>query len=307
MTNDTFKVAIIGTGKVGMTAAFSLVTKGIPSELVLVSREKSKAESEKLDLEHALPFLSPCIITATDNYADIAGTDLVVFTAGAAQEEGESRLDLAKKNVGIVETLVPQIVANAPEAVLLMVTNPVDVLTFHAARLAGWPHGRVFGSGTMLDTARFRWHLSQLFHVDPRSIHAYILGEHGDSSFPVLEHASIGGQLLSRFPQFSAEKVREAYELSRSAAARIIEGKGATYYAIATVVTQLAEVIERNKRSVLPVSVPLDNYYGISGVSLSVPCIVGRQGVEQVLETQLSADEQVQLSKSADIVRQYLG
>lgn len=306
MTHDTFKIAIIGTGKVGMTAAFSLITKGIPSELVLVSREKEKAESEKLDLEHALPFLSPCDIIATDSYADIAGADFVVFTAGAAQEEGESRLDLAKKNVGIVETLVPQIRDNAPDAVLLMVTNPVDVLTFHASRIAGWPHGRVFGSGTMLDTARFRWHLSELFEVDPRSIHAYILGEHGDSSFPAIEHASIGGQLLTRFPQFSKEKIQGAYELARTAAARIIEGKGATYYAIATVVTQLAEVVQRNKRSVLPVSVPLENYYGVGGVSLSVPCIVGRRGVEQVLETQLSADEQVQLTRSAEMIRQYL-
>ncbi len=306
MADENFKIAIIGTGNVGMTSAFSLITQGIPSELVLISRDKAKAESEKLDLEHALPFLSPCRIVATDDYAQLQESDLVVFTAGAAQEPGESRLDLAKKNIGILETLVPKITANAPDAVLLMVTNPVDVLTFRAAKLTGWPAGRVFGSGTMLDTARFRYHLSQVFEVDPRSVHAYILGEHGESSFPVLEHASIGGQPLSRFPQYTPQKVNAAYDLARTAAARIIEGKGATYYAIATVVTQLAEVIARNQRSVLPVSIPLENYYGISGVSLSVPAIVGRRGVEQVLETALSADEQVALAKSAEVVRQFL-
>ncbi len=306
MIKTVFKIAIIGTGKVGMTTAFSLITRGIPSELVLVSRDQAKAESEKLDLEHALPFLSACDIIATDDYANLAATDLIVFTAGAAQEPGESRLDLAKKNLSIVETLMPKIVANAPEAVLLMVTNPVDILTFRAAQLSGWPYGRVFGSGTMLDTARFRWHLSRVFDVDPRSIHAYILGEHGESSFPVIEHATIGGQALSRFPQFSAEKIRESYDLARSAAARIIEGKGATYYAIATVVTHLAEVIERDQRSVLPVSVPLQNYYGISDVALSVPCIVGRHGVAQVLETQLSANEQTQLGHCAEVLRKYL-
>jgi L-lactate dehydrogenase len=303
---ENFKIAIIGTGNVGMTSAFSLITQGIATELVLVSRDKTKAESEKLDLEHALPFLAPCDIVATDNYADLRGADLVVFTAGAAQEPGESRLDLAKKNIGIIETLVPQIVANAPDAILLMVTNPVDVLTFRAAKLSGWPPGRVFGSGTMLDTARFRYHLSQVFDVDPRSVHAYILGEHGESSFPVLQNASIGGQPLRRFPQFSEQKVKSAYDLTRTAAARIIEGKGATYYAIATVVAQLADVIRRDQRSVLPVSIPLENYYGVSGVSLSVPGIIGRQGVAQVLETALSPDEQVALAKSAEIVRKFL-
>lgn len=306
MAEEMFKIAIIGTGNVGMTSAFSLITQGIPTELVLVSRDKAKAESEKLDLEHALPFLSPCGITATDDYADLRDTDVVVFTAGAAQEPGESRLDLAKKNLAIVESLLPKITANAPDAVLLMVTNPVDVLTFRAAALSGWPPGRVFGSGTMLDTARFRYHLSQVFDVDPRSVHAYILGEHGDSSFPVLQNASIGGQPLTRFPQYSEQKVRAAYDLARTAAARIIEGKGATYYAIATVVTQLAQVIQRDQRSVLPVSVPLENYYGIGGVALSVPCLVGRHGVAQVLETALSADEQVSLSRSAEIIRKNL-
>ncbi len=289
-----------------MTAAYALVLGGIPTDLVLHGRDKAKVEGEKLDLEHALPFLPTINITATDDFADLRGTDLVVFAAGAAQEPGETRLDLAAKNKKVVEQIIPNIVEHAPQAVILMVTNPVDVLTFHAAKIAELPHGRVFGSGTLLDTARFRFHLSEFLDINPRSIHTYVLGEHGDSSFPALESASVGGQPLASFPSFSMDKARDAYQMTRDAAYRVIAGKGATYYAIGTVIAHLAQVIQRDARSVLPVTVPLQSYYGVSDVALSVPCIVGRRGVDRVLEIELSVDEQAQLAKSASIIRQSL-
>lgn len=303
---STFTIAIVGCGKVGMTAAYALIMSGIPTHLVLHGRDKKKVEGEKLDLEHALPFLPPVEIVATDDYADLHGVNLVFFCAGTAQEPGETRLDLAEKNKKVVETIIPQIVEHAPQAVIVMVTNPVDVLTFHAAKLAGLPAGRVFGSGTLLDTARFRFHLSEFLDINPRSIHTYVLGEHGDSSFPALHSASVGGQALASFPSFSMDKARDAYQMTRNAAYRVIASKGATYYAIGTVISHLAQVIQRDARSVLPVTTPLHNYYGISDVSLSVPCIVGRSGIEKILQIELSPDEQAQLAKSASIVRQAL-
>lgn len=301
-----FTIAIVGCGRVGMTAAYSIVTSGVASELILHGRDKKKVEGEKLDLEHALPFLPPVEIQATDDYADLASSDLVIFTAGAAQEPGETRLDLAAKNTKLVQDIIPRIVATAPRAIILMVTNPVDVLTYQAAKIAELPFGRVFGSGTLLDTARFRFHLSEFLDVNSRSIHTYVLGEHGDSSFPALHSASIGGQSLSSFPSFSLDKAQDAYQMARDAAYRVIAGKGATYYAIGTVITHIAQVIQRDARSVLPLSVPLHDYYGVSDVALSVPCILGRRGVEQVLMIDLSRDEQAQLANSAAAVRQVM-
>lgn len=301
---STFKISIIGCGHVGATAAYALIMTGVPTDLVLLARDKAKAHGEKLDLEHALPFLPKVDIVATDDYEDIAGSDLVVVTAGAAQAPGETRLDLAKKNIAVMDDIIPKIVKNAPHAVVLIVTNPVDVLTLYAAKLAKLPYGRVFGSGTLLDTARFRFHLSEFLDVNPRSIHTYVLGEHGDSSFPVLHSASIGGQPLITYPGFSEDKAREAYAMTRDAAYQVIAGKGATYYAIGTVITHLAQAIQRDSRSVLPVSVPLEDYYGVSDVALSVPCIVGRRGVEQVLKIELSADEHASLMNSASALRE---
>ncbi len=301
---STFTVSIIGCGNVGATAAYALVMMGVPTHLTLFARNRAKAIGEKLDLEHALPFLPPVEITATDDYEDIAGSDLVIVTAGAAQEKGETRLDLAAKNMKVMDEVIPQIVAHAPKAIILIVTNPVDILTFHAAKIADLPYGRVFGSGTLLDTARFRFHLSEFLDINPRSIHTYILGEHGDSSFPALHSATIGGQPLITYPSFSEDKAREAYAMTRDAAYQVIAGKGATYYAIGTVITHLAQTIQRNARSVLPVSIPLKNYYGVSDVSLSVPCIVGKKGVEQVLKITLSDDEQAALRNSANALRE---
>ena len=244
-----------------------------------------------------------CDIVATDDFADLQTCDVILFTAGAAQEPGETRLDLAAKNIALLDDLIPKICHHAPTAVLVMVTNPVDVLTQYAAKLCNDFSGRIFGTGTLLDTARLRWTLSQTLNVNPRSIHVYLLGEHGDSSFPTFSSASIGGQPLLTFPGFTPELGKEAFESAKMAAYRVIEGKGATYYAIGTVVTHLLSSIQHDSRNVLPVSVPLQGEYGLRDVALSVPCIMGRRGVQQILRASLDRTEMIALQKSAEQLR----
>lgn len=306
MQCDQHKVSIIGCGNVGITAAYALVLDGIADELVLVSRNKSKAFGEQLDLEHSMTFLSQTKITSTDEYQDITASDVVVITAGAAQKPGETRLDLAGKNIAIIEEIIPKIVHYAPNAIILIVSNPVDVLTYKAYKLAGLPKGRIFGSGTTLDTARFRFHLSDFLKVNPHSIHAYILGEHGDTSFPAVTSANIGGQALTTYPGFSLERLNQAYEVTKNAAYKIIEAKGATYYGIGAVILHIIKTILKDEKKVLPVSIPLHQYLGYSGVALSVPCIVGRDGVEQTLEIKLSWDEKQKLEKSVNTIKNFL-
>ncbi|PIR63399.1 MAG: L-lactate dehydrogenase [Candidatus Pacebacteria bacterium CG_4_9_14_3_um_filter_40_12] len=300
------KISIIGCGNVGMTAAYSILHKGDVDELVLFGRNKQALIGEELDLEHGLSFLSTAKITAADTFDALEGSDVIVYTAGAAQKPGETRLDLTKKNVAILEGMIPEIVKHAPDAVILIVANPVDILTYKAYVAAGLPKGRIFGSGTTLDTARFRFHLSQFMNVHPRSIHAYVLGEHGDHSFPALSNANIGGQNLNEFPNFTEEKALRSYQKARTAAYKIIESKGATYYAIGADISSIVSTILKDKRSVLAVSIPLHNYYGLNGVALSVPCIVGRNGVEQVLKANLSSHEQKLLQRAAAALKEYL-
>jgi L-lactate dehydrogenase len=295
----------MGAGKVGMTCAYSMLIEGVTQELVLWGRHKDELIGEQLDLEHGLSFLSDTTILATDSYQDLAGSDVVVITAGAGQQPGETRLDLAEKNKAIIEQMIPQIIEHAPQAVILMVTNPVDVLTYHAYQIAGLPKGQIFGTGTTLDTARFRFHLSQFLKVNPRSIHTYILGEHGDSSFHSLSSATVGGQPLSEFPGFTPERAEKAFQQAKNAAYTIIQTKGATFYAIGVVVSHIVKAILRDARSVLPVSIPLHNYYGHNGVALSVPCIVGRTGVQEVLKIRLSREEEKALADSVTTVKAY--
>ena len=305
-SQDPFKVAIVGCGKVGMTAAFSLVMQGGITELVLLGRHKDELIGEQLDLEHGSPFLQPVKITATDRYEDLQGTDVVVVTAGASQKPGETRLDLAVKNTKIIEDIIPKIVKHAPNSVILMVSNPVDILTYKAYQVAGWPKGRIFGSGTTLDTARFRFHLSEMFKVNPRSIHAYILGEHGDHSFPALTSATIGGQPLTTFPEYNHEKALKAFAAAKNAAYKIIESKGATYYAIGVVIAHLVQTILQDSKTVLPVTIPLHQYLEHSGVAMSVPCVVGRSGVEKILQIKLNWEEKQQFDHCAATLKQYL-
>lgn len=306
LAQNSAKVAIIGCGRVGMTAAFSLYLKNTVHELVLVGRDRASVIGEQFDLEHGSSFAGPTTVLATDDYRDIADSDVVVITAGASQNPGDTRLDLLEKNLAIIDNIIPKVVKYAPNSIILMVTNPVDVLTYRAHQLTGWQKGRVFGTGTTLDTSRFRFHLSEIFKVNPRSIHAYILGEHGDSSFPAVSQATIGGQLITTMPEYSEPRVQKAFELSRDAAYKIIESKGSTYYAIGVVVEKVVRTIIQNGRTVLPVSIPLHGQYDLHGVSLSVPCQVGGNGVEKIFETKLSWEEKQQLNKSAMVLKGYI-
>jgi L-lactate dehydrogenase len=306
MKFDYNKVAIIGCGRVGMSTAFAILQQGIVNELLLVSRSKAKAEGEKLYLEHGLSFLRHTNISASNNFADLINSDVVVFTAGDSQKPGETRLDLVEKNKAIIRETIPQILKYAPNAIIIIVSNPVDILTYEAYKIADLPKGRIFGSGTTLDTSRFRFHLSEQLKVNPKSIHAYILGEHGDSSFPAISGAIVGGQSLLSISGMSEEKALSAYKKTRDAAYNIIKAKGATYYAIATAASKLVETILTNGKKIYPVSIPLHNYYGHSGVSLSVPCVIGRGGVEQTIEIKLSWEEKKLLEKSVNILKKYL-
>ncbi|MBP7740765.1 L-lactate dehydrogenase [Candidatus Woesebacteria bacterium] len=306
MKDKNYKISIVGCGKVGMTTAYSILHDGIVNELLLVGRDKSKIIGEQLDLEHGLSFLHHAHVEATDDYADVKGSDLVIVTAGAAQGPGDTRLDLANKNLKIIEEAIPQIVKHSPESIILIVSNPVDLLTYKAYQLAGLPKGRIFGSGTTLDTARFRFHLSEFLKVNPRSIHAYILGEHGDHSFPVISSASVGGQPLTTMPDFSTERAEKAYTKAKNAAYKIIASKGATYYAIGAVVAHISRIVLTDAKSILPVSIPLHGYKEISGIALSVPCIVGREGVEKILDVKMSWDEKKQLQEAADTLKKFL-
>lgn len=301
---DMRKVTIVGAGKVGVTAVYALLLSGEVGEIMLFGRSRSKLVGEKLDLEHARALASETTISISDDYADLKGTDIFVFCAGAAQAPGETRLQLAAKNLHIVDQMVPSLLAAAPEAVLLMVANPVDLLTYRACELLQLPAGRVFGSGTLLDTARFRFHLSEFMQVNPRSIHAYVLGEHGDHSFPVISAATIGGTPLVSFPGFSQEAARDAYARARDAAYAIIDSKGATYYGIGASISKIVRTIFANGKTILPLSVPIDNYYDEGKISLSVPCILGRQGVLQPLQPALDASEQAALHTGAAALRQ---
>lgn len=304
-TPESNKVTIIGCGKVGMTAAYSILHRGVVNELVLLGRNVDEIIGEELDLEHGMSFLPFAHVKATSKYEDIAGSDIVVITAGAAQKPGETRLDLAAKNVSIIEGIIPEVLKYAPDSIILIVSNPVDVLTYKAYQLAGLPKGRIFGSGTTLDTARFRFHLSEFLHINPSSIHAYILGEHGDTSFPAISSATVGGQPLTLMSKFSPERAMEAFAKAQQAAYKIIASKGATFYGIGTVVSEIVSKILRDSRTVLPLSIPLHQYYDHSGVALSVPCIIGRNGVEETLEIKLDWEEKQKLEKSVTTLKQY--
>lgn len=306
MKFDTNKVAIIGCGHVGMTAAYSILHSGLVNDLVLYGRTKSEIVGEELDLEHGMSFLPYSRVKATDSYEDIAGSDIVIVTAGVSQKPSETRLDLADKNVAIMGEIIPQVVKYAPDSIIVIVSNPVDVLTYKAYLMAGLPKGRIFGTGTTLDTARFRYHLSEFLHINPQSIHAYILGEHGNSSFPALSSATVGGQSVMTLSGFSEDRAYKAYEKTKEAAYKIIEAKGSTYYGIGSVISHIVKRIFQDARSVLPLSIPLHNYQGLSGTALSVPCIIGRNGVETLLDIKLSWEEKKKLEKSAAIIKEYL-
>jgi L-lactate dehydrogenase len=301
------RVAVVGVGNVGATFAYALLLSGLSSEIVLIDANRAKAEGEAMDLNHTVPFTHPTRIWAGD-YADCSGAAVTVLAAGAGQKPGETRLDLIKKNAAIWRAIIPEVVKHNPTGILLIATNPVDVLTYAAWKLSGLAAGRVIGSGTVLDTSRFRYLLSQHFGVDARSIHAYIIGEHGDSEVPVWSLANIAGMHLPEFCKaqklsYDPHTMEEIFLQTRDAAYRIIERKGATYYAVAAGLMRITQAILRNQSTVLSVSSLINDYYGISNVCFSLPTVIDRGGVEKVLRLELSPEEIEKLRHSAGVLQ----
>jgi len=304
------KVAVVGAGNVGATFAYALLTSGLASEIVLIDANTARAEGEAMDLNHAAPLAHPARIWAGD-YADTAGAVLTVVTAGSAQRPGETRLDLTARNADIFKAIIPEIAQHNPNGIILIATNPVDVLSYVAWKLSGLPRGRVFGSGTVLDTARFRYLLSQYFQVDPRSVHAFIIGEHGDSEVPVWSLANIAGMRLPVYCEQNHmgcvdSELKEIFQKTRDAAYEIIQRKGATYYAIASGLLRVVEAILRDQSSVLSVSSFIEDYYDIKDVYLSLPSIVDAGGVERMLRLELAKDEILGLQNSANVLKKLI-
>ena len=304
------KVAIIGCGFVGSSIAFSLMQRGLFTEMVLLDVDEAKAEGEAMDLSHGLPYIASMDIRA-GTYDDIGDCALVVIAAGVNQKQGETRLDLIGKNVAILKNIIPQITSRGFEGILLIVSNPVDVLTYAAYRISGYPKRRVIGSGTVLDTARLKYLLGERLRVDSRSVHAFIIGEHGDSELAVWSGANVSGVDLPAFFQLQGQKdaqtaLQEIYEGVRDSAYEIIARKGATYYGIAMAVARIADSIVKDERAVLPVSVLLEGQYGLQGLCLSIPSIIGRNGLEQVLEIPLDQGERRALECSAQQLRKVI-
>lgn len=304
------KAAIIGCGFVGSSSAFSLMHKGLFSELVLIDANQKKAEGEAMDLSHGRPFAHPMKIYA-GSYDDISDCALVAITAGANQKPGETRIDLVHKNVAIFKSIIPEITKRNFEGILMIVANPVDILTYAALKISGYPKERVLGSGTVLDSARFRYLLGEHLHVDSRSVHATIIGEHGDSELAVWSGANVSGIEINDFCELRGhynhrEAMEQIYRTVRDSAYEIIERKGATYYGIAMAVSRIAESIVKNAHSVLPVSSLLEGEYGLNDICISVPTIVSQNGAEQVLEIPLNEEEQMKLRKSAEELHEIL-
>lgn len=300
-----FKVSIIGCGNVGATAAYALLLDGVANTLALIDIQKEKAEGLRLDLEHSLPFTEYAKLQASGDFAACANSDLIVITAGKRQAPGETRLNLANANKKIFEDMIQKIVSAAPNAILLVVSNPVDVLTYETLKLSGLPWQRVFGSGTILDSARLQFHISEKIKIHPRSIDAYILGEHGDSSFPIWSFANVLGKPLKEFEGFSDKIAQECYEETKNAAYHIIHDLGYTCYSIATAIREIAKNIKEDTHQVFPLSVLLQNYYGHSDVCLSVPCVLGARGIEKTLAIPLDEKEQQALSNSVEILKSF--
>jgi L-lactate dehydrogenase len=307
------KVGIIGSGFVGATAAYAMVLRRVASEIVLVDLDEERAEAEAADILHAVPFVHPVDVSA-GGYGDLADSGVVIITAGVSQKPGESRLELLDRNAEIMRQIVPQVLRHTPEAVLLVTTNPVDVMTHVAAEVAlgyGVPSTRVIGSGTTLDTARFRSLLGNHLDVDPHHVHGYVVGEHGDSEVLTWSIVDIGGLPLEAFVRLRhldlGSAAREMIEEQvREAAYEIIAGKGATYYGVAAALARIVDVILHDHRAILTICTPTAEVAGVRDVTVALPHLVGRQGVIDTLPLQLSDEETEALHDSAQIIRDLL-
>ena len=304
------KVGIIGSGMVGSTSAYAIMLRKVASDIVLIDANHGRAIAEAQDIMHAVPFAHPTDIYA-GNYEDLKNSKIVVIAAGANQKPGETRLELMEKNSAIMRDIISKTAEIVPNAILLIATNPVDILTHICVSIAkeyGFRENRVIGTGTTLDTARFRSLLGSHLGVDPQHVHAYVVGEHGDSEVLAWSNIDISGVLLQDFVshrniEFNEEIKSEIDDGVRNAAYKIINGKGSTYYGIGSAIARLVDVINRDNRAVLTVSSFNENVEGIKNVTLSLPCLIGGEGNLGTLPIQLNSEEKILLAKSAEIIR----
>ncbi|MFA5821288.1 MAG: L-lactate dehydrogenase [Candidatus Gracilibacteria bacterium] len=292
------KLVIVGAGRVGTSLAYATMIRNIVSEIVLIDIDKKKVKGECMDLNHGVAFVETVRVSAGD-YADCRNADYIVITAGASQQKGETRLALMKKNVKMLKNILPKILKYNRTAKFILVSNPVDILTYVALKISGLPRNQVFGSGTTLDTSRFRYLLGEEFGVSPDSIDAFIIGEHGDSEVAVFSQAQLGGTPLEKVKGYSEKKMMEIYKHTKNAAYEVIKYKGSTHYAIGLVTTDILQAMELNQHKVFPLSVMLKGEFGLKDVVLSLPCVVGAGGVERVMEMSLSGKETVGFKASA--------
>ncbi len=300
------KCAVIGCGNVGATTAYSLMLSGLFNEIVLLDIDKKRAKGEAEDIAHGIPFNSPVEIYAGD-YSDIDDAGIVIITAGVSQRPGETRIDLVQRNTKVFSSIVDQITATKFDGIILVVTNPVDILTYVTIALSKFDPKKVLGSGTVLDTARLKQLMGNKFGVDARNIHTFIIGEHGDSELPVWSSANVSGiDINSYCDSFVCDcdegSLRSTFENVRDAAYSIIDAKGATYYAIAEAVKRIVTAIVRDERAILPVSALLSGQYGVNDVCLGVPCVIGKNGIEEILEIPLNEDEKKDFLRSANAI-----
>lgn len=307
MKVNSRKVAVIGCGFVGSSSAFALMQSGLFSEMVLIDADTKRAEGEAMDISHGISFARPMQIYA-GNYDDITDAAIIVITAGANQKPDETRLDLIKKNAAIMKSIVGEIKKRDFGGILLIVSNPVDILTLIALKETGYPSNRVIGSGTVLDTGRFKYLLGEHLDVDSRSVHAFIIGEHGDSELAAWSNARIGGLKVNDFCELRGhfnheQSMKKIFENVRNSAYEIIERKHATYYGIAMAVKRICEAIVRNEKSILPVSSLMTGEYGLNDVVLSIPAVVDETGVQKVIPIELNDEELTKLKDSANILK----
>ncbi len=303
--NSDNKVAIVGAGWVGSTAAYAMMLDGIVSEIALIDINKEKAEGEALDLRHGMQFTRSTKISFGDSYELVKDAKIVVICAGFAQKPGgETRLDLTQKNVEVFKDIIPKITKYNKDCILLIVTNPLDVLTYVAYKLSGFPSCRVFGTGTVLDTSRLRYLLGRHFKISPKDICAYVLGEHGDTEFTWWSGANVSGIPLKNLPEYNKDKLEKICEEVRGAAYEVISKKGATFYAIALVIAKIARAILTDQFRVLTVSTILDNYNGVSDVCLSIPTVVRKDGVCEKFDINLDEREKELFEASANKIKE---
>ncbi len=309
MFNDRKKVAVIGVGMVGMSYAYSILNQNICDELCLIDIKTERVRGEAADLSHGLPFAPSSMKIYSGEYSDCSDMDIVVICAGAPQLKGETRRDLLQKNYKVFKSIVQPVIESGFNGVFLVASNPVDIMTQVVYELSGFPSGRVFGSGTTLDSARLRYMMGDYFHVNPRNVHAYVIGEHGDSEFVAWSNAMLSVLPISRLEENNENMMEDLKKIAvdvRESAYEIINAKGATYYGIGMVLARLTRAVLNDENSVFTVSAYLKGEYGHKGIYIGVPAVVNRNGVREILEMELMEDEKQQFEKSCSILNEMI-